>query len=232
MSDGHHERFLKAIDNAETEHEVMSHVFPKIVGEPRSPSRENARLKNLEPLRKGIVVPQPDYYEGDLPGLGNRQLRKRLDKSIVPSSHKHYPFLPNLFAEAKDPDGSMAVAQRQACHDWALGARAMHRVENLGRGKECFDNKARTASVVLHGAGNLRFFSHHVSQPRGSGNPMQTHMTPLRSFSLDDTPDTFRQGVGAFRNASEYARQLRKDSIEDAHRRNRILTPQPSTNAS
>lgn len=229
MSDGHHERFLKAIDRAENEDEVMAQVFPKIVGEPRHPARYNTKLGNLEPLREDIVVPQPDYYEGNSIGPGSRQLRKRLDKSIVPSAHTHYPFLPNFFTEAKGLEGTMAVAQRQVCHNGAVGARAMHRVENLGRREEYFDNKARTASVILHGAGNLRFFSHHVSPPGGPGTPMQTHMTPLQAFSLESTPDTFRQGVGAFRNASDYARQFRKESIENAHRRARIVTPDPPT---
>lgn len=229
MSDGHYYRFVRDADRAETEGEVMSHVFPKLVGEPRQLSRQNVKLTNLYPLTKDIVVPQPDYYEGHLPGLGNRQLRERLEKDIVPSSHKHYPFLPNFFAEAKSREGSLAVAQRQALHDGAVGARAMHRLENLERPQEVFDNKARTASVIYHGAGNLDIFNHHLSQPRGSGTPSQINMTPLRSFNLADSPATFRQGVGAFRNASDYASQHRRDSIEAAHRRSRIITPQPPT---
>lgn len=39
MSDGHYDRFVKAIDEADNEAEVMSHVFPKIVDNPRYPSR-------------------------------------------------------------------------------------------------------------------------------------------------------------------------------------------------
>ena len=229
MSDSHHERFLKAIDEAENEDEVMTRVFSTIVGEPRYPSRFNTKLGNLETLREGIVMPQPDYYEGETIGLGSRQLRKQLNKSIVPSVHTHYPFLPNFFAEGKGPDGTLAVGKRQVCHVGALGARAMHRVENLGRREESFDNKARTASAVLHNAGNLDLFSHHLSQPGGPGTPSQTHMTPLRSFSLADTPNAFRQGVGAFRNASDYASKHRKESIENAHRRAGILTPEPPT---
>ena len=92
-----------------------------------------------------------------------------------------------------------------------------------------FNNKARTASVIYHGAGNLDLFSHHLSQPRGHETPSQTHMTPLRSFNLADTPGSFRQGVGAFRNASDYAHQHRKESIENAHRRKGIVTPAPPT---
>ena len=232
MSEGHYNRFVEAIEEAENEDEVMTHVLPEIVGRRKHPSRQNVQLGNLDPLMEGIVIPQPDYYQGHTPGPGNRQLRQRLERSIVPSSHAHYPFLPNFFAEAKGPDGSPAVAQRQACHDGALGARAMHRLENLERRGEVFDNKARTASIAYHGPGDLHMYTHHISQPGGPRTLPQTHMTPLRSFSLADSPDTFRRGIGAVRNAADYACQLRKDSIADAHRRSRIITPEPLSTGS
>ena len=227
MSDGHYDRFVKAIDDVENEHEVMSRVFTKIVGEPRHPSRQNLQLGNLEPLADDLVIPQPDYYEGERIGPGNRQLRNQLNKSIVPSSHTHYPFLPTFFTEVKGPDGAWSVGQRQACHDGALGARAMHRVENLGRRREVYDNKARTASVVCDAAGHLDIYNHHISRPKGKGQLPQTHMTPLQSFALANSPDTFRQGLSAFRNASDYAHKHRQDSIKAAHRRSGIITPKP-----
>ena len=227
MSDGHYYRFIEAIDGADNEDEVMSHVLPKIVGKPRHPSRQNVQLGNLDPIAERIVIPQPDYYEGELPEPGNRQLREQLDTSIVPCARSHYPFLPNFFAEAKGPDGTGAVAERQACHDGAIGARAMHRVENLGRRGEVFDNKARTASVIYTGKGHIDLFTHHVSQPTGPQNFPRTYMTPLGSYSLAGNPRGFREGVGAFRNASDFARQHRINAIEDAHRRTGIVTPQP-----
>ena len=227
MSDGHYDRFVGAMYDTKNEDEVMGRVFNRVVGETRYPSCQNARLGNLDPIAKNIVVPQPDWFEGEVPGPGNRQLRKKLDKSIVPSSHTDYPFLPNFFAEAKGPEGRPFVAQLQACHDGALGARATHRVENFGRQKEDFDNKARTASAIYLD-GRLQLFSHHLSRPKGPGLHSQTHMTPLRSFALEDSPSSFRQGVGAFRNAEDFAAKLRKDSIKDAHRRNRIVSPKPT----
>ena len=105
----------------------------------------------------------------------------------------------------------------------------MHRVANLGRREETFDNKARTASVIYYGAGSLVFATHHHSQPRGPGTASQTYMTPLNSFSLSGNPDGFRQGVCAFRNARDYAHRLRKESIKNAHRRMVIVTPEPPT---
>ena len=228
-SDASYNSFVNAVEGVRDESEAMTKAFPKIVGNSRYASGQNVSFGHLKKITKKTVVPQPDFYQGEFPGEGNRTLRKRLSRAIVPSRRKDRAFLPTYFAEAKGPEGSFAVARRQACHDGALGARAMHQVENLGRRGETFDNKARTASAVYFGEGNLNLFTHHVSQSRGPGTPIQTYMTPLRSYSLIDSPDTFRQGVRAFRNSSDYTHQLRKDSIEAAHRRNGIVTPPPPT---
>ena len=227
MSDGHYHRFVDAADDARNETDVMSFVLPTIVGKRRYPYRTNVRLGNLDPVADGLVVPQPDYYEGERIGRGSRQLRDQLNKSIVPSKHEDYPFLPNFFTEAKGLEGALGVAQRQAAHDGAVGARGMHRTETHGRRRERFDNKARTVSSILDGAGHLRIFSHHVSKPTGRGTLLQTHMTPLRSYSLTDNPESFRQGVAAYRNASDHAHHHRTETIKNAHRRSGIITPRP-----
>ena len=228
MSDGEYHRFMRAVDGAKNEDEVMARVVPKIVGEDRYPSRQNLRLTNLDRLVDGIVMPQPDYYEGTAPRRGNRQLRRLLDTSIVPSSQRDDPFLPNISLEAKGPLGSLGVAELQSCHDGALFARGAHRVENLGREEDVYDNDARTVSAVYHGAGNLDFHTHHLSQPDGPGTPSQTHMTRLGSFALGHSPENFRQGVGAWRNASDLAHKHRERLIEDAHHRVQIITPERS----
>ena len=228
MSDGEYHRFMRAVDGAKNEDEVMARVVPKIIGEDRYPSRQNSRLTNLDRLVDGIVMPQPDYYEGTAPRRGNRQLRRLLDTSIVPSSHRDDPFLPNISLEAKGPTGSLGVAELQSCHDGALFARGAHRVENLGREEDVYDNDARTVSAVYHGAGHLDFHTHHLSQPDGPGTPSRTHMTRLGSFALGNSPQSFRQGVGAWRNASDLAHSHRERLIDDAHRRAQIITPEPS----
>lgn len=228
MSDGEYHRFMRAVDGAKNEDEVMARVIPKIIGEDRYPSRQNSRLTNLDRLVDGIVMPQPDYYEGTAPGRGNRQLRRLLDTSIVPSLHRDDPFLPNISLEAKGPSGSLGVAELQSCHDGALFARGAHRVENLGREEDVYDNDARTVSAVYHGAGHLDFHTHHLSQPDGPGTPSRTYMTRLGSFALGNSPQSFRQGVGAWRNASDRAHEHRERLIDDAHRRVQIITPEPS----
>lgn len=226
-SDASYKSFVRAVGRAQNEDEVMSHVFPRIVGKGRPPSGQNVQFGHITALTPQLVVAKPDYYEGHPPGPGNRSIRERLDKSIVPSSRKELPFLPTFFAEAKGPDGTIAVAERQIRHDGALGARAMHSIQALGR-RESYDNKAHTASAILHGRGNLDMFTHHMTQPRGHGTPAHTHMTPLGSYSLNNSPQSFREGRTALRNTSDKAHLHREHAIQGANRRLGIITPEGS----
>lgn len=226
-SEGSYKSFVRAVGNAENEDAVMSRVFPKIRARKGPPSGQNVQFGHITALAPKMVDAKPDYYEGNRPGPGNRNLRERLDKSIVPSSRKELPFLPTFFVEAKGPDGTIAVAERQVRHDGALGARAMHSVQSLGR-REKYKGKAHTASAILHGKGHLDMFTHHMTQPRGHGTPVHTHMTPIGSWSLTNSPQTLREGRTAFRNTSEKAQQHREHAIQGAHRRLGISTPEGS----
>ena len=49
------------------------------------------------------------------------------------------------------------------------------------------------------------------------GESPQYYMTPLKSFSLTDSSRTFRQGVGAFRNAGDLAKEQRDILIDQAN---------------
>ena len=230
-SDASYKSFVRAVGKAQNEDEVMRDVFPRIIGKGRPPSGQNVQFGHITALTPKIVVAKPDYYEGNLPGPGNRTLRERLNRSIIPSTHKDLPFLPTFFAEAKGSDGTIIVAERQLRHDGALGERAVHSVQSLGRGEK-YDNKARTASAILHGRGNLDMFTHHMTQPGGHGTPAHTYMTPLGSYSLKHSARSFREGRTALRNTSDRAHQIREHAVRGANRRLGISTPEGSPIAS
>ena len=202
----------------------MRMTLPRLVGEPRHAYGLNTRFRNLEEITQKIVVPQPDYYEGEFPGDGNRTLRDRLNTAIVPSTRRERPFLPNFFVEAKGPDGSLTVAARQACYDGAVGTRAMHSLRSLGR-TEAYDGDAYAASATLHGRGNLELFTHHMRQPGGPRTQPETHMRRVFANNLTNSPRDFREGRTAFRNLADKSNELRVRFIDDANRRNRIVTP-------
>ena len=227
-SDESYLSFVRAAEGAHDEDEVMSKAFPKIVGNSRHASGQNVPFGHLEQITKKIVIPQPDWYQGETPGEGNRTLRERLDKAIIPSTRKERAFLPTYFAEAKGPDGSFTVARRQACHDGALGARAMHSLQSLG-GTGAYDGNAYAASAIYHGEGDLKLYIHHMTQPRGPGSLPHTHMTPLMAVNLMNSPESFREGRTAFRNVGDKANEYRVQFISDANRRNDIFSPPPPT---
>ena len=218
--------FVRAAEAAKDEAEVMSKVFPRILGSSKHASGENVPFRHIEQITRKIVFPQPDYYQGEVPREGNRTLREKLDKAIVPSKRKDRAFLPTYFVEAKGPDGSYIVARRQACHDGAIGARAMHSLQSFG-GSGDYDGKAYTASAIYHGEGDLKLYTHHQTQPRGRGTLEHTHMTPLYAGNLMNDSRSFREGRTAFRNVGDKANEYRVQFINDANRRNRIISPPP-----
>jgi hypothetical protein len=59
-------------------------------------------------------------------------VRDALSRHIIPLTQDDLPIVPNFFLEVKGPDGSVAVARRQACYDGALGARGMHELQAYG----------------------------------------------------------------------------------------------------
>ncbi|KAL2373019.1 hypothetical protein RJZ57_002504 [Blastomyces gilchristii] len=93
---------------------------------------------------------------------------------------------PNFVFEAKGPDGSLAVATRQACYDGALGARGMHALQSYQQGEPTYDNNAYTLTSTYHG-GQLKLYTTHVSK--------------------SDNPDR----ASAYRNGRDWAKETRDE---------------------
>lgn len=54
------------------------------------------------------------------------------------------PLAPSFFMEVKGPDGSAAVATRQARYDGALGSRAIHSLQNYNEEEPLYDGTPYT----------------------------------------------------------------------------------------
>lgn len=189
----------------------------------------------LDHLTDGTLVPgNPDLYYGARPEQLNRQVRDELSDKIIPSTQHDLPIVPNFFLAAKGPDGSIAVAGRQASYDGALGARGMHSLQSYRQDEPTYDNSAYTITSIYHG-GQLKIYTSHPAQPNGSGSRPEYYMTQLRSFAMTDTADTFRQGATAFRNARDWTKEQRDEAISQANERVSDIpstTPTSSTLAS
>ncbi|KAH8726657.1 hypothetical protein GQ44DRAFT_758609 [Phaeosphaeriaceae sp. PMI808] len=218
LSNGAFEEFQLKNDEATTEAEVMSQVFPVIAGKTNIPSGYNQLFNNLKPLGDHISKPQPDYFNGSRTTEIRPKVRDDLEQYIIPSSQRHRPALPNFFMEAKGPDGKASEAKRQITQDLAAGARGMLRMQSYGLDDPMFDNKAHTFGSTYHsGTGTLQLFAMHPTEPGDADRKPEYHTTKIRGFDLTDNLDTHRQGIGAFRNLRDLAKERRVEFIASAN---------------
>ena len=173
---------------------------------------------NLAPLvaDQNLVSGNPDFYHGARPEQLERQVRNELEQFVVPSTQHDLPIVPNHFTAAKGPDGSAAVAARQATYDAYFGAQAMHVLQNYGQAEPRFDGNAYTFSSIYYG-GQLKLYTSHPAQPANLGGRPDYHINHLRSFAMDDTAETWRAGATWYRNSMDLAKEMRDEAIQGAN---------------
>ncbi|EDN05713.1 predicted protein [Histoplasma mississippiense (nom. inval.)] len=174
-------------------------------------------MSSVCPIIRGDAdIPyEEDFYDGAHTAQLDHRVRSELNSYIVPSTQHNAPILPNFFAEAKGPDGSTAVAKRQALYDGSLGARAMLRLQAYGK-ELAYDGNAYVVTSTYHD-GNLKLYTTHPTTSNDAGRDTDYHMTQLRSFALTDTAESFLQGASAFRNARDWAKEQRDYGIANAN---------------
>lgn len=139
-----------------------------------------------------------------------------LNKLIIPTKHASAPVAPNFFLETKAPSGGADVGLRQALHNGAIGARAIHTLQNYGAEEPPFDGNAYSYSSTYHD-GTLKLYAHHVTSPTVPGGRPEYHMTQVRGFAMTSDRETFVQGATAFRNARDLAQMYRDNFIQAAN---------------
>ena len=218
-----HAKFVQADADAVKEKQLSTSVIPIIEGDVGDAKCASGGIPftNFDHLTDGTLAPgNPDIYYGARPEQLDRQIRGKLNGVIVPSTQDDLPVLPNFVLAAKGPDGSLAVAGRQACYDGALGARSMHALQSFGEESATYDNNAYTITSIYHG-GQLKMFTSHPFRRRSSDSGPEYCMTPLRSFAMADTANTFREGATFLRNARVWTKEQRDLAISQANRRAR-----------
>ncbi|KAK0655281.1 hypothetical protein B0T16DRAFT_8588 [Cercophora newfieldiana] len=232
FSEGAFEGFQESDAQAKDEDDVRVYVVPTITGARRTdhPSAMNTLFGNLESLTDGTIAPaKPDIYFGAYPETLERPIRDELDRHVIPSTLEDKPMAPNFFVEVKGPYGAPAVATLQARYDGAIGARAMHSLQNYGEDKPVYDGKAYTFSSTYHaGTGTLQLYAHHPNAPTTPGGRPEYHMTQVDTWGMTGNMDSFRRGATAARNARDLAKQHRDSFIQAAN----VRVPQPDTQSS
>lgn len=211
------------------ENQVTTLVIPIIEGKARDGRFSCGQIpfRNLHHLTDGSLVPgNPDLYYGARPEQLSRRIRTELNGHVVPSTQHDLPVVPNFFLAAKGPDGSSAVATRQACYDGALGARGIHTLGSYGELDAVFENKAYTITCT-YVAGQPKMYTSHPIQPASSESCPGYSMTQIDSWSLTGNSRAFREGAAAFRNLADWAEKRRNEVIEEANVR--IRTGQAAT---
>jgi len=223
--------FKQHNSRALNEDAIMADVFPVIYGTAPIPSSKNLVFGNLEQLTYGnFVDAKPDFYDGARPAQIDLRIREELGSYITPATQGQAPALPNFFTEVKGPDGSGAVAKRQACHDGALGERGVRELMAFGvddcetvynnNNNNNNNNNAHTITSTYHSAtGTLQMYTIHHTQPIDPENPPEYHMTQLGGWALTGSHEQFLQGASVFRNARDWAKTQRDELITAANGR-------------
>lgn len=203
---------------AKNERDIIEDVIPIIIGARNTnwPIARDMIFNHLEPLTDGTLPSaKPDFSYGALSGQLNPVISTKLGGFIAPGPD--IPLVPNFFLEVKGPNGSAAVKTLQACYDGALGARAMHQLQNYGQEEEpIYDGKSYTFSSTYHD-GQLKLYTHHLTAPTTCGGQPEYHMTQLDTWGMTGNIQSFIRGVTAFRNLRDLAKQHRDTFIKDAN---------------
>lgn len=178
------------------------------IGDPKCTGGEYV-FENLRLLTDGTrAQAKPDHFYGARSEQLDRQIRKELSDQIIPSTQDDLLIAPNFFLEAKGPDESLAVATRQACYDGLeVCIRQSYRQDAL-----TYDNNAYTITSIYHDD-QLKLYTTHLSDPRDPGRRPEYIMTQLNTCDMTGNPETFRQRASAYRNARDWAKEMRDEFI-------------------
>lgn len=219
FNDADFEEFTEACERAMNEPKAMAQIIPMIVGktDKHHLSMADVLFNQVAPFDKGIAFAKPDLYCGAAPGTIDRRVRVDLHDQIIPSKNTHYPAVPNFFLEVKGDDGSAYVAKKQACHNGAIGARAMHSLQHYGADEAIYDGNAYSFTSSFHN-GTLHMYTTHPTAPKAAEGQTEYHMTQVKAFAMTSDRETFQKGATHYRNARDLAATQRDNFIKQANK--------------
>ncbi|KAL9065862.1 MAG: hypothetical protein Q9157_007333 [Trypethelium eluteriae] len=216
--------FVRYDRNAKKEDEVRISVVPVIMGKVKDSRTISGgipfgKLKSMVEVDENesgekLTAPKPDIYHGARPEQLKKSIRQNLSSYIIPSTQEDLPIAPNHFFEVKGPGGSLSVALRQAGHDGAAGARAMHHIQSYGQDEVEHDNKAYTFSSIYHG-GQLKMYAHHPGL--SEEGKTEYYMNQVNTYAMTGNINGFRAGAAAYRNSVDLAAEHRNRLIARAN---------------
>lgn len=181
----------------------------------------NILLNGLRPIAADIPCPRPALYDGAHPTEIDERIKHDLQHLIMPSAaNPEAPAVPNFFLQVRPSTDDENSFQTCARYVGALGARAMHRLQNYGRKEPMYHGNAHTfTSNYDPQTGILNIYTHYVTVSKRPGLTDEYHMAELGSWNLMSNKETFVQGVTALRNLRDLAKAYRGRVIEEANTR-------------
>ena len=111
------------------------------------------------------------------------------------------PCLPNFFTEGEQPKGNITVCKLQGLHD---GASEIPELSSYIDLETAYDNGGYTVTPTYDGGfGGLDLYAVHSTRSINSNRYYDYRLTQLRDWAMTGSPDTFRQGTPALRNARD-----------------------------
>ncbi|KAK5188681.1 hypothetical protein LTR47_011433 [Exophiala xenobiotica] len=230
FTDKHFEAFQRANARALGETTGMYNVLPFIAGDETTHRFEmGLPLSNPKPFDKDLSDPKPDVYHGAPLSTIHPRVRTDLGPYIIPSTaDTTRPAAPNFFVEGKSAQGRPNVAKRQILIDGAIGARAMHELQNYKAEEPRYDNIARSFSATYQD-GHIQTYATHITAPLTSGREPEYHTTQTKGFALTSDKETFVKGATAYRNDRDLAKTERDKPLPMPTRwPDRCLRPAPT----
>ena len=181
-----------------------------------------------------LVSARPDCFDGARPEQLDRQIREELSNLIIPLNQGDRPIVLNFFLELKGSKGLLDIGKQQAYYNGALGARAIYALQSYEQEIPICDNNAYTITSTYSNS-TLKLYTAHVTHTGHPDCRPEYIMTQLRAFAMTDTPETFRQGASAYRNARDWAKEKRDEIIRLANERHlngQLSTPRANVYSS
>jgi hypothetical protein len=207
-------------------------TLPFITGNERNYRFEkDVLLNNVKPFDEDISDLKPDVFHGAALSDIHPRVRADLGGFIIPSTaDTTRPAAPNFFLEGKGAKGTPYVARNQVVLDCAVGARAMHQLQNYGAKEPNYDKKGTELFCGLPN-GHLQLYATHVTKPLTPGGNPEYHLTQLKAYAMTSDKEAFLKGATAYRSSRDLAKKEQDISIAHANEAARHM-PAPSLSAS
>ncbi|KAL2821762.1 hypothetical protein BDW59DRAFT_164100 [Aspergillus cavernicola] len=217
ISEKDFKKFAATYWTTHPENKVKASVISALETKSSQYAGRRRRFTNLAPLTDGTIFVQgePDICHGARLGQLDPQVCKELSKQIVPATEADdVPVAPNFFLIVRGAEASSIDAERQACYYGALGSRAINALHSYRKDKPVYDNNAYTI-IATYSCGVLEIYATHIVEcRRGTRGGLEYLMTRLGAWPMHGNLETFQQGVIAYRNARDWAKEMRDEAIK------------------